>query len=64
MAGFPFGRLAEVACDLGVPFDVGDLREVKVASVGLGLTCECGCEVIVGLAALEPVNEMLRSAGG
>jgi hypothetical protein len=53
MAGFPFGRLSEVARYFGVPFDVGNLGEVKVASVCLGLTCKCGCEVFVGLAAFE-----------
>src|SRR5579883_1232374 len=49
VAGLAVGRLLEVAGDLGVALDVGDLREVEVAAVRLRLAGEGLLEVRMGL---------------
>src|SRR5690606_24286170 len=54
---FAFGGLAEVTRNLRVTFDVGDLREVEVAAVGLGFASEGGLQVFLGLAAFEVCHE-------
>ena len=53
VAGLAFGGLTEVAGDLGVALDVGNLREVQVAAVGLRLAGEGGLQVAVGLGAVQ-----------
>jgi hypothetical protein len=53
VAGLALRGLAEVACDLGVALDVGDLREVEVAPVRLRLAREGVLQVVVSLRALQ-----------
>ena len=53
VAGLALGGFAEVARDLGVALDVGNLGEVEVAPVGLGLAGKGVLEVLMGLGAVE-----------
>lgn len=53
MAGFAFRRRAEHRGDVVVAFDVGLLREIQIASVGLRLARERGLQVVFRLAAFE-----------
>jgi hypothetical protein len=48
VAGLTLGGVAEIAGDLGVALDVGDLGEIQVAAVGLALAGERVFEVLVG----------------
>ena len=50
VTGLAFGDRAEQRGDVGVALDVGLLREVEVAAVGLALARERFLEVVVGLA--------------
>ena len=59
VAGLAVGGLAEVAGDLGVALDVGDLREVEVAAVRLRLAGERVLQVLVRLRALQVLGHRL-----
>jgi hypothetical protein len=37
MAGFAFGGITKQTCDFGLPFDIRDLGEIEIASIGLAL---------------------------
>src|SRR5262249_6677900 len=59
VTGLALGGVAEQAGEIGVTLDVGDLREVEVAPVGLRLAGERVLEVLVGLAALQVGHRLL-----
>ena len=52
VAGLAVGGLLEVAGDLGVALDVGDLCEIEVAAVRLRLAGKRVLEVLMGLRSL------------
>ena len=53
VAGLALRHRAEQRGDVGVALDVGLLREVEVAAVGLALARERLLEVLVGLGAVQ-----------
>ena len=53
MAGFAFGGGAEHGGDVVVAFDVGLLREIEVAAVGLGFAGKGGFQIVFGFCAFE-----------
>jgi hypothetical protein len=64
VAGLAVRGLLEVAGHFGVALDIGDLGEVEVAAVGLGLAGEGGLQVFVGLGAFEVCHRALLGNGG
>ena len=63
VAGLAVGRLLEVARDLGVALDVGDLREIEVAPVRLRLAGERLLEVLVRLGSLKRLGHLMVLLG-
>ena len=53
VAGLAVGGVTEVAGDLRMALDVGDLREVEVAAVRHRLAGECRLQVLVGLRSFQ-----------
>jgi glyoxylase I family protein len=53
VAGLAFGGRAEHGGDVVVAFDVGLVREIQVAAVGLRFAGKCGLQVAFGLGSLE-----------
>jgi hypothetical protein len=51
MAGLALCRIAEQARDLRLPFDIGNLREVKVTAIRLAFTGKRGLQVIVSFGS-------------
>ena len=41
VAGFAFGRVAEVAGNLRITLDVGDLRKIEIPAIRHGFAGEC-----------------------
>ena len=53
MAGLALGRRAEDGGDVVVALDVGLLREVEIAAVGLQFAGEGGLQVVFGLRPFQ-----------
>src|SRR5258708_4392215 len=49
--GFTFSGVAKVAGDLGISFDIGDLRKVEIPAVSHRLAGECVLQVLVRFAS-------------
>ena len=53
VAGLAFGRVTEEAGDIGIAFDVGLAREIKITSVGLRFAGEGVLQVFVSFASCQ-----------
>ena len=53
MAGLAFGGRAEHGGDVVVAFDIGLLREIQIAAVGLALAGKRGLQIVLGLRTLQ-----------
>ena len=53
MAGLTFRGLAKITGNLGVALDIGDFREVEIATVRLRFAGRRGLEIFVGLGSFQ-----------
>ena len=63
VAGFALGGRAKHRGDIVMALDIGLLREIQIAAVGLAFAGERGLEVVLRLRALESYRISTRSKG-